>query len=188
MSFRSSLTPVLVLALALGGCDRGGTDEAQETKTAATPSSEPFIDTAMAGDLMPASLLTDTDGEELNTGALVGEPVLVNLWATWCAPCVKEMPLIDQLAADYEGRLRVVTVNEDLGDGEKVRKFFAEKNFRHLPQWMDSDGTFMMKLFAQSLPVTVLYDAQGKEVWRVVGDFDWSGEEARAAIDAALET
>ena len=63
---------------------------------------------------------------------------------------------------------------------------YCPHKLAHLTSWMDTDQTFMMKLYVQSLPTTVLYDAQGKEVWRVVGDFDWSGEEARAAIDAAI--
>ena len=78
---------------------------------------------------MPVLNVSDPSGRNLNLGALQGTPVLVNLWATWCAPCVKEMPLLDTLAADYEGRLRVLTVSQDMQGAEKVEPFFAQADF-----------------------------------------------------------
>ena len=135
---------------------------------------------------MPEFTLADPDGKTLRSADLRGQPVLVNLWATWCAPCVKEMPLLDEVAADYAGKLKVVTINEDLGDKAKVMAFFAEKGLPNLTRWMDGDGSLIGAFASESLPVTVLYDAEGKEVWRVVGDMDWAAEEQRAAIDAAI--
>ena len=78
---------------------------------------------------MPAANVTDPQGRVLNLGALQGTPVLINLWATWCAPCVKEMPLLDELASEYEGRLRVLTVSQDMQGAEKVEPFFAANTF-----------------------------------------------------------
>ena len=140
-----------------------------------------------AGALMPAINLTDPAGRAINTGALQGQPVLINLWATWCAPCIKEMPLLDELAADYEGRLRVLTVSQDMGPSEKVGAFFAQQNYQRIEPWHDPDNALGTALGDTMLPTTVLYDASGQEVWRVRGDYDWSSEDARAAIDAALE-
>ncbi len=137
---------------------------------------------------MPAINLTDPEGRELNTGALQGEPVLVNLWATWCAPCVKEMPLLDELAAQYDGRMRVLTVSQDMGPSDTIAAFFADGGYRMLEPWHDPDNALGFALGDTMLPMTILYDASGQEVWRVLGDFDWSSEEARAAIDAALES
>lgn len=144
------------------------------------------IDGSNAGDLMPAQNVTDPQGRKLNLGALQGRPVLLNLWATWCAPCIKEMPLLDELAGDYEGRLRVVTVSQDMGDPAKVSAFFNEGEFAHLEPWLDPQAELGFALGDTPLPTTVLYDAGGQEVWRVRGDFDWSGEEARSAIEEAL--
>lgn len=135
---------------------------------------------------MPAVNLIDPSGQELNMGALQGRPVLLNLWATWCAPCIVEMPLLDELAGDYEEVLQVLTVSQDLQGAARVEPFFAERDFAHLEPWMDTELELSAAL-SDVLPTTVLYDAAGQEVWRVVGDYDWSSEEARAAIDEVVE-
>ncbi len=132
---------------------------------------------------MPDTNLRDLDGRNLNLGATQGSPVLLNLWATWCAPCVKEMPLLNQLAADYGDRLRVITVSQDMGGEEKVAEFFAQAGLDHLGSWMDPQAELGFALGDTLLPTTVLYDSSGQEVWRVRGDFDWSAEEVRSAID-----
>lgn len=135
---------------------------------------------------MPASNMTNLAGRELNLGALQGTPVLLNLWATWCAPCVKEMPLLDELATEYDEQLHVITVSQDMGSPEKVRQFFEENELEYLESWMDPENRLGFELGGGSLPLTVLYDSSGREVWRVAGDYDWSSEEARAAIDEAI--
>lgn len=135
---------------------------------------------------MPAAGLTDPSGRVLNMGALQGRAVLVNLWATWCAPCIKEMPLLEELAADYGDDLHVLTVSQDLQGADKVEPFFAARNFEYLEPWLDPANALMDELNAGTLPTTVLYDAMGQEVWRVTGDYDWSSAQARGAIDEAL--
>ncbi len=135
---------------------------------------------------MPAANVTDPEGRKLNLGALQGTPVLVNLWATWCAPCVKEMPLLDDLAEDYGDDLQVITVSQDMSGADKVVPFFAARDFRNLEPWMDPENELLFALGGGTLPTTVLYDAMGQEVWRVVGDFDWASEDARAAIDEVI--
>ncbi|WP_247718160.1 TlpA family protein disulfide reductase [Qipengyuania proteolytica] len=181
---RLSLTLVLVLGLSLGACDRGEREAAQEST--ATPAPTGDIDRSNAGALMPAINVTDPAGRTLNLGALQGQPVLLNLWATWCAPCVKEMPLLDELAGDYEGRLKVLTVSQDMQGAAKVEPFFAAGGYEALEPWMDVQGELGFALGGGVMPTTVLYDASRQEVWRVAGDYDWSGEDARAAIEAAI--
>ncbi len=145
------------------------------------------IDRSKAGELMPAVALTDPAGKSLNTGALTGKPVLLNLWATWCAPCVEEMPLLDRLAGDYEGKLRVVVASQDLQGAEKVVPFFAKAKFAHLEPWLDRENKLPEALGGDVvLPSTVLYDACGLEVSRVVGGFDWQSAEAKALVDEAI--
>lgn len=141
----------------------------------------------MAGELLPAMNVTDLEGRELNLGALQGTPVLLNLWATWCAPCVKEMPMLDDLAGEYRDSLRVVTVSQDMGSPDRVAAFFEEGGYEHLPSWMDRQAELGFALGGGELPTTVLYDAQGQEVWRIRGDYDWSSEEARAVIDEVVK-
>ena len=181
---RTSFTLAIVLGLAVAACDRGTSEDAQESSASSVPTGE--IDTSEAGALMPAVNLSNPEGRTLNLGALQGTPVLLNLWATWCAPCVKEMPLLDDLASEYDGRLRVVTASQDMQGAEKVAPFFAEKGYARLEPWMDPENELSFAIGGGVMPTTVLYDGAGQEIWRVQGDYDWSSEDARAAIDAAI--
>ncbi|MCB2089730.1 MAG: TlpA family protein disulfide reductase [Sphingomonadaceae bacterium] len=144
------------------------------------------LDRSMAGELMPAINVTAPDGTTLNLAALQGRPVLVNLWATWCAPCVTEMPMLDELAARYDGTLRVVTISQDLQGAEKVVPFFEKGKYTHLEPWLDPETQLSFAYGGGVLPTTVLYDAQGQEVWRMVGGYDWSGEDAAALVDEVV--
>jgi len=181
-------TLALVSLLFLAACDREAPQESQQqaalgdAKDALTGT----IDRSLVGELMPTVALSNPSGAVLNTGALQGQPALVNLWATWCAPCIAEMPLLDELAADYQGELRVITISQDLQGARQVEPFFAKRKFTYLEPWLDPDGALGFALGDVALPTTVLYDAGGQEVWRVVGGYDWSSTEARAAVDEVL--
>ena len=178
-------------ALVLAGCDRESAEPAQP-EGAVAESGETLtgkVDRAFAGTAMPAAQLTDPAGATLATASLAGKPVLVNLWATWCVPCVTEMPLLDELAGELGDSVTVLTVSEDIQGAEKVVPFFAERDFAHLPQWMDPDNALAVAYGGGSgLPLTVLYDAEGKELWRVAGGFDWASAEAREMIAEASKT
>lgn len=177
-------------AMSLGACDNGAEDAAQEN-VVASPTSETIaltgtMDRSFAGETIPEVTVVDPDGEELVLSE-VGVPVLLNLWATWCAPCVVEMPLLDELAADLEGQVRVLTVSEDMRGAEVVEPFFAERDLANLPQWLDPDNELAFTFGGGPvLPLTVLYDAEGKELWRVIGAYDWGTEEARSEVLEAL--
>nr|WP_241557193.1 TlpA disulfide reductase family protein [Croceibacterium ferulae] len=181
--------PLILGTLLLGGCDRQSAEPAQpaEASQAAAPAPTGTIDRSFAGRIMPAADLIDPDGATLSLADTRGQPVLLNLWATWCVPCVTEMPLLDDLAGDYDGRLRVLTVSEDMQGAEKVVPFFEERGFANLPRWMDENNDLAVAFGGgAALPLTVLYDAQGREVWRVMGGHDWADAPARQAIDHAL--
>lgn len=185
-SFRISLS-IIALALVAAGCDRQAPEAAQGEGALAGDKADlsATIDRSRAGALMPAMTVADPAGNELNLAAAQGTPVLLNLWATWCAPCVKEMPQLDALAGEYGDSLRVITVSQDMGGAEKVEPFFARMQFKHLEPWMEPELELGFALESQSLPTTVLYDASGREVWRVVGEYDWSSAEVREAIAEA---
>ncbi|GAA5052767.1 TlpA disulfide reductase family protein [Erythrobacter westpacificensis] len=177
-------------ALTLGACDNGTEDAAQENVTAPGPSETieltGTLDRSFAGETIPEVTVVDPAGEELVLSE-VGEPVLLNLWATWCAPCVVEMPLLDGLAADLEGRVRVLTVSEDMRGADVVEPFFEARDLPNLPQWLDPDNELAFTFGGGPvLPLTVLYDADGNELWRVIGAYDWGSEEARAEVLDAL--
>jgi thiol-disulfide isomerase/thioredoxin len=177
-------------AVSLGACDNGAEDAAQEN-VVASPTSETIdltgtMDRSFAGETIPAVTVVDPDGQELVLSE-VCEPVLLNLWATWCAPCVVEMPLLNALAADLEGQVRVLTVSEDMRGAEVVEPFFAERDLAHLPRWLDPDNELAFTFGGGPvLPLTVLYDADGNELWRVIGAYDWGTEGARSEVLEAL--
>lgn len=138
------------------------------------------LDRSNAGRTAPATAFEDPDGAPASLAEFRGRPVLVNLWATWCAPCIAEMPTLDRLAAREADRLRVLTISQDLDGREKVQAFFAKQGYRKLETWLDPQMALMGTLKVDTLPTTILYDAQGREVWRVVGIEDW--ESGRAAL------
>jgi thiol-disulfide isomerase/thioredoxin len=121
----------------------------------------------------------DPHGRPARISDFRGRPVLVNLWATWCGPCVVEMPSLDALAARVGDDVRVLALSQDLDGRQKVTDFFAQRNFARLEPYLDPNLEFMTSLGIDTLPTTILYDANGVEVWRMTGMADW--ESARAA-------
>ncbi len=127
---------------------------------------------------------TDPAGKVLDLAAQDG-PVLINLWATWCAPCVVEMPQLDALPGAMEGELRVITISQDVRGADVVTPFFAQKGFARLEPWLDPDAQMSAQFSPEGLlPLTILFDAQGREVLRVTGAYEWDSAEAIAMIRA----
>ena len=182
----SSIIVACLAAASLAGCDTQEPPDAQGAPAADTALAG-TQDATFVGEDIPAVTLVDPSGTELKLAETGGMPVLLNLWATWCAPCVVEMPLLDDLAGELEGKVRVITVSEDLGGAEAVTPFFAERKFKHLPQWMDTKNDLAFAFGGgAALPLTILYDAEGHEVWRVIGGYDWGTAEAREKVLEAV--
>lgn len=188
---------LLSLAVLAGGCDRqspAGTqpDKAASARPPAPPPPAPAgapageagsLDESHKGAAMPAFTFRDGAGHTLRSADLAGKPALINLWATWCGPCVQEMPQLDALASQRPG-LAVITVAQDM-QADKVAAFFAERRFARLQPWLDPDLTLSDHYGAGVLPTTVLYDAAGREVWRMVGAHDWAGAGTAALLARA---
>jgi thiol-disulfide isomerase/thioredoxin len=179
---------ILGLTLLVAGCSRESGDTAQpaETKAPAGVASEGVLDRSRKGSAIPDLVFADAAGKRLELNALKGKPVLLNLWATWCAPCIAEMPALDRLAASKGDKLQVITVSQDLRQPEKVAAFFREKKLTRLGAWLDPDNELSTHYQVQVLPTTIYYDAQGREVWRFVGPREW-GDQATAALMAEAE-
>ena len=132
---------------------------------------------------MPDLTLNDQSGKSLRLTALKGQPALINLWATWCAPCVVELPMLDKLATQRAGKLKVLTVSQDMESSTgKVAGFLTEKGAPNLEPWLDPKGDLGAHYQVTTLPTTILYDKHGREVWRYVGGLDWTGAEAAAML------
>jgi thiol-disulfide isomerase/thioredoxin len=184
------LAPLSILALAAiaGGCHKQADPlpQAEQAVPVPAPAAAPVApDTGNAGKYAPKVEIKDGSGAVARLSDLKGKPLLVNLWATWCVPCVKELPTLDALAAREAGRLQVVIVNEDLEGPRAVQPFLQRRPLKTLKTWMDTSNALLVPLKAASLPTTILYDAEGREVWRVSRDLDWTGAQAKALIAQA---
>jgi thiol-disulfide isomerase/thioredoxin len=144
-------------------------------------------DRSHRGEEAPAAKFQDPDGEEISLAAFHGAPVVVNLWATWCAPCVKELPTINAVARshDRDGSLGVIAVSQDTGPQGSVEAFLQKLKVDDLGPYHDPKMALSGSLNAQVLPTTILYDANGREVWRYVGDLDWTSAEASKLLAEA---
>lgn len=136
----------------------------------------------------PATTFYDGAGKPLRVADFKGKVVVLNIWATWCGPCVLEMPTLAKLAAAYPAdKVAVVPVSVD-GDREadKAQTFIAQ----HAPLTFYRDPKmklpYDLKPASMGMPTTVIFDKEGVERGRVMGGADWSGADAKAVIDKVL--
>jgi thiol-disulfide isomerase/thioredoxin len=180
LSSRPLTVAVLGLALMAAGCDRQSGDQAQppagEQTGTGTGELTGKLDRSHVGSPLPKVVVRDDQGQTLALASQKG-PVLLNLWATWCAPCVTELPMLDSLAAKRAGKLQVLTVSQDMGEDPAIAEFLKDRKLNNLPAWHDPAGDLAFD-FGGVLPTTVLYDADGEEVWRIIGGYDWTSPEA----------
>lgn len=138
--------------------------------------------------MAPSHVFYDAAGKPVKATDFKGKVLVLNLWATWCAPCVAEMPTLAKLAAEYAGKpVAIVPVSVDTpADVDKAKLFIAQ----HAPLGFYSDPEmkmpFALKPPAAGMPTTVIYGADGLERARLSGGADWSGADARAVIDHVL--
>jgi thiol-disulfide isomerase/thioredoxin len=132
---------------------------------------------------MPAITFADGEGREIALADMKGKVLLVNLWATWCAPCKVEMPSLNRLSAKLGGPdFAVVPISFDWSGPDKPRAFLAEAKLDALPLHMDIKKDLMQKFGAPGLPLSVLIDREGREVARLAGTAEWDSAEAEALI------
>lgn len=132
----------------------------------------------------PAAAFNDPEGKPVKLADFKGKPLLVNLWASWCAPCVKELPTLDQLART--GGIKVLAVSQDSGPHASVVAFLQEHKIATLGSYQDPNMGLSGALGPDAvLPTSILYDSSGKEIWRYVGDLDWTSPEAATLLSEA---
>jgi thiol-disulfide isomerase/thioredoxin len=116
-----------------------------------------------------------------------GKGVVVNFWATWCPPCVKEMPSLNRLRADLAGEgIVVLALSSDRGGAAVVGKFYAKKGITNLAVMIDEKSKVARAVGIPGLPTTVMYDAEGREIGRVLGAAEWDAPESIAFMRACL--
>lgn len=191
-----ALLPGLLIGLALAGCDRqkaaapqGEAPNAVTANRAAADAHQAYptgrLDRSHAGTPAPDVTFEDGEGRPVKLSVFRGRPILLNLWATWCGPCIVEMPSLDALAAREASNLQVVAVSQDMEGRPKVREFFQAHPVRQLEPYLDSRMGLMGALRLEELPTTILYDSEGEEVWRMTGMSDWQGDRAARLLAEA---
>ena len=116
-----------------------------------------------------------------------GKIVLLNFWATWCAPCRKEMPQLAELQEEFGGEnFEVLTIATGRNTPAGIKKFFDEAGITNLPRHQDPKQALARQMAVIGLPVTVILDRQGQEVARLLGDAEWNSDSAKAIIAAMI--
>lgn len=162
-----------------------------EAQTVLTPQPDPVPELAGMNKLMPTNppaaiapgSFTDEQGAPLTLSAFAGKGVVLNMWATWCVPCVAEMPALnrmaEQLAADG---IVVVPLSSDRGGAAQVRKFYAAHQIDQLGIYLDKFGLAAKAWGARGLPTTIIIDRSGLERGRFEGGIEWDSPAALATI------
>lgn len=189
---RRPAMPVLALAaiLCLGGCGEQGQDGGRGAAgtagagagggTGTAESLAPFTVTG-APEPAPGFPFTDRDGRPVTLADFRGKVVLLNLWATWCPPCIQEMPSLDRLQAQLGGAdFQVVALSLDRGGAKLVLPFYEKAGIAHLPVYLDPPSAAMEALRSRGLPTTYLIDREGRVLGRLEGQAAW---DAPAAMD-----
>ena len=181
--------PIFIALVALAGCQKQAEAPANQAAPAAAEAGpQKGIDRSHKGQPAPAVAFT-WDEDEIKLSDDRGVPTLVNLWATWCAPCVKELPTLDRLVSLKGPALNVVAVSQDSGPHASVVAFLHKlklTNLETIGAFQDPKMNLSGALGPDTvLPTTILYDAEGKEVWRYVGDLDWTSPEAAKLLSEA---
>ena len=127
------------------------------------------------------------DGTEMTLADFNGKYITLNFWATWCAPCRKEMPELSALQTDLSGdTFQVVTVATGRNPLPAMKKFFDEIGIDNLPLHTDARQSFARSMGVLGLPVTLIMDPSGNEIARLQGEADWSSDSAVAIITTLI--
>jgi thiol-disulfide isomerase/thioredoxin len=141
---------------------------------------------------LPDLAFEDADGKPKKLSDWRGKTVLVNLWATWCVPCRKEMPALDSLQTKLGGKdFEVVAINIDTRDPEKPKNFLKDANLTRLGYFSDTKAKVFQDLKnigkALGMPTSILVDSQGCEIGNIAGPAEWASDDAIKLIKAAVQ-
>ena len=198
---RVAIPCLLTLGLLVGACDRQSpaarqddaiaaanvtSDEVTSGEVVAAGPDAPRIglDRSHKGEAAPTTSFQGPGGKPTTLAAFRGKPVLMNLWATWCGPCVAELPTLEAAAKALDGKVAVIAVSQDTQRTAGVPAFLTAHGAATLKPYLDA-GMAMSLGYGANLPTTILFDAGGREVWRWNGGNDWTSARTRALIAEA---
>jgi thiol-disulfide isomerase/thioredoxin len=134
----------------------------------------------------PPVNFTDLAGKTAHLSDFAGKVVLLNLWATWCAPCRHEMPSLEQLQARFSDKLAVVPISQDLGGDKAVAPFISKLGLAKLNVYLDPKSTVGQAFKVEGLPTSFLIDRHGRVLGRVEGEAKWDSSKMLAVIEPLL--
>ena len=136
---------------------------------------------------LPEVTFTDDGGAARSLADWKGKVILLNLWATWCAPCKQEMPSLNHLQSQLGGAdFAVVPISLDRTGPDVPRKFLTRNNLTNLPLLLDATGGMAGKVGAIGLPASLILDREGREIARLLGPAEWDSAPAQEVIRAAI--
>jgi thiol-disulfide isomerase/thioredoxin len=170
-------------AAAAGGSVRQAAGDGGSVQAAADGGLAKLRETPEGRALPDGLAFQDAEGRETRFEAFRGRGLIVNFWATWCPPCVAEMPALDRAhAALARDGIEVLALSSDRGGRAQVEPFYARTGLRHLGIWLDGRGAVGRALGIRGLPTTLVLDRRGQEVARLEGEAEWDRPEMLAAI------
>jgi thiol-disulfide isomerase/thioredoxin len=180
---------VLVLALMLSAAllliwaERSTVDQAP-VAAEQTPLGH-FVPAASPRPAPPVSF-TDLAGKPVHLSDFAGKVVLLNLWATWCAPCRHEMPSLERLQARFGDKLAILPVSQDLGGNKVVAPFISKLGLTKLKVYLDPKSTVGRAFKVEGLPTSVLIDRDGRVLGRIEGEALWDSSKMLAVIEPLM--
>ncbi|MBW4090080.1 MAG: TlpA family protein disulfide reductase [Proteobacteria bacterium] len=154
---------------------------------AAEPAGLPDLHVLAPPKPLPPLRFRDAAGRVHTLAEYRGRGVVLNLWATWCAPCVAELPSLDRAAAALRGsRIAVLALSSDLGGAKVVQRFYATHHITALPVLLDPDGAVLEALHVRGVPTTYLVTPTGAEAGWIEGGQDWDAPASLARVKALI--
>jgi thiol-disulfide isomerase/thioredoxin len=174
-------TVLLYLSLAFGA--NAGASELEALRDGQMKKLQFHTDPALTS----TKAFLDSDDSEKTLAEYQGRIVVLNFWATWCAPCRKEMPSLARLQDEFStDELAVVTLAVGRNSPTGIRKFFDEIGVQNLPHYRDKRQGIASDMGVLGLPVTVILDREGLEIARLIGDAEWDTDSAKAIVSALV--
>jgi thiol-disulfide isomerase/thioredoxin len=169
----------LLVAPTLEAADEGEADMPDRTKLGEfVPATQPRP--------APAISLADTSGHSVELSELQGKLVIVNLWATWCGPCLREMPSLERLQSRLGERVAVLAVSEDRGGNKSVEPFIAKLGLKSVKIYIGPKSEVGHAFGVRGLPTSFLIDREGKVLGRVEGAAEWDSPKILGVLEPLL--